>query len=298
MSASSSVGAPMPADQVLSREGRLRPRLAVVSGLAGVLLMVGAVIQLSGPHTKVDELTLDLIVANKRFHLDLLAAILNALGSLGVAATLAFLVGATRARNPQTQPYIRIIALLAGALAAISGVIYPVMIAAKAHQFVTTGAQTYQEANHLANGGAILALQLLGQASALLLAVAFVLVSLGAMRVALLTRFMGYLGIFAGVLFLFQITQVPVVQTYWLLAFAYLLSGRWPTGTPPAWTSGRAEKWPSTQELREQRIRASGARGAGGRGKPVPEPVGAPAPSTGPSSNARAGAKRKRKRRK
>ena len=41
------------------------------------------------------------------------------------------------------------------------------------------------------------------------MAVAFVLVSLQAMNQGLLSRFMGYLGMFAGALVLFQITQVP-----------------------------------------------------------------------------------------
>jgi len=59
------------------------------------------------------------------------------------------------------------------------------------------------------------------------------------MRVGLLTRFMGYLGIFTGVLVLFPIgSPVPVVQGFWLLALAYLFSGRWPNGVPPAWRSG------------------------------------------------------------
>jgi hypothetical protein len=120
------------------------------------------------------------------------------------------------------------------------------------------------------------------------------------MRVGLLTRMMGYIGIFAGALILFQITQIPIVQAYWLFALAYMFSGRWPTGVPPAWRSGQAEKWPSAQEMREQKVRAAGARG-GGRGTPAPQAVGAPAaPANGgsqPSGN-RQGAKRKRKRRK
>ena len=93
------------------------------------------------------------------------------------------------------------------------------------------------------------------------MAVAFVLVALQAMNVGLLTRFMGYLGMFAGALFLFQITQVPVVQCFWLLALAYLLSGRWPTGVPPAWRTGRAEPWPSSAEVRAQRMAQGGGRG-------------------------------------
>jgi hypothetical protein len=283
----------MTVDERLLYETRVRPRYAVIAALAGLLLMGASIVQLSGLHTKVDELTLDLIVANKRITLDVIAATLNALGSIALAATLSFLFGAARARNPQAQGFVRPLAIAGGALAAIAGVAYAVAIGIKAHQFVTTGSQTYQEANNVTSSTSILVLQLVGQAAALLLAISFVLVSLNALRVGLLTRFMGYLGIFAGALVLFQITQVPVVQGYWLLALAYLLSGRWPTSVPPAWRSGRAEKWPSSQEMREQRIRAAGG-GGGGKRRGEPETVGAPvARSPAP----RSASKRKRKRR-
>jgi hypothetical protein len=78
-----------------------------------------------------------------------------------------------------------------------------------------------------------------------------------------------------------------------LAALAVLLSGRWPSGTPPAWSSGKAEPWPSAQEMRERRIRAAG--GAPPRAKPTPAPQTAGA---GASTPARSSAKRKRKRRK
>ena len=162
----------------------------------------------------------------------------------------------------------RIIALVGGGLAALAGVVYAIVVAIKVHEFATTGSQTYAEANHLTSGAGLLGLQLVGQAAALLVAVAFVLVSLQAMNQGLLTRFMGYLGMFAGALVLFQITQVPVVQTFWLLAIAYLISGRWPTGVPPAWRSGRAEPWPSSAEMRARRAAETGDRRQRGAKKP------------------------------
>jgi uncharacterized membrane protein len=285
----------MTADEQLLYETRVRNRQAVVSALAGILLLAGAIVQLSGPHTAVDELTLDLITANKRFPLDLIAALLNAAGSLGVAWTLMFLFRSSSARRPELKSYIKYIAIAGGVLAAITGVVYAIVVAIKVHEFVTTGAQTYDEANNLTSSAGLLGLQLVGQLAALLLAVGFVLVSLNAMRVGLLSRFMGYLGIFAGVLVLFQVTQVPIVQAYWLLAFGYLVSGRWPTGVPPAWRSGRAEPWPSSQEMRARR----GGAGANGRAKPSARPatetVGASGTAGGRSRSGPS--KRKRKRR-
>jgi len=284
--------APMNADQQLAYEARVRNRQAIVAVAAGILLVLASAIQLTGPHTKVDELTIDLIVANKRFPLDLIASVLNAIGSLAVAWTLAYLYRCSRARNQtEVKPYVRIIAVAGGVLAAITGVAYAIIVAIRVHEFVTTGSQTYAEANHLTTAGGLLLLQLLGQAGALLLAVGFVLVSLNAMRQGLLTRFMGYLGIFAGVLVLFQVTQIPVVQGYWLAAVAYLISGRWPTGLPPAWVTGRAEPWPPSSQMRARR-----AAGGGARPSPQPEPQPAGAPAAGPRTRAST-PKRKRKRR-
>jgi hypothetical protein len=283
----------MTADEQLLYETRVRKRQAIVSAIAAILLLAGAIIALSGSHTKVDELTLDLITANKRFPLDLIAAVVNALGSLALAWTLTFLYRSTKARRPEVKSFIKYIAIAGGGLAAFTGVVYAIVVAIKVHEFVTQGAQTYAEADHLTSGPGLLALQLAGQAAALLLAVGFLLVSLNAMRVGLLSRFMGYLGIFAGVLVLFQITQVPVVQGYWLLAFGYLVSGRWPTGVPPAWRSGRAEPWPSSQQMRGSRLGAAGNGRAKRSAKVAPETVGAPAPDIVRSG----GSKRKRKRR-
>jgi hypothetical protein len=283
----------------LQYEHRVRNRQAIVAGAAGVLLVLASALQLGGPHTKVDELTIDLITANKRFPLDLIAAVINALGSLAVAWTLNYLYQCSHARNPEVaKPWIRWIAVVGGVLAAITGVAYAILVAIKVHQFVTTGSQTYEQANHLTNSAGLLTLQLVGQASALLLAVGFALVSLTAMRQGLLTRFMGYLGIFAGVLVLFQITQIPIVQGYWLVAVAYLISGRWPTGLPPAWVTGKAEPWAPSSEMRARR--AAGRNGRGGFGpKPVPEaePQPAAAPASVPARTRSSTPKRKRKRR-
>lgn len=294
----------------LEREARLRPRFVAIAALSALLLIAASVLQMIGPHTKVDEATLDLITASKRPGLDIGAGVITALGSITIAATLVFLFDSARARNPQIAPFLRIGAIAGATLAAISAVAYAIEIGHIAHTFVTTGNQTYPEAHHLESGGVLVALQLAGLLGALLVAMSLALISLQAMRVGLLTRFMGYLGIIAGALVIFQITPVPVVEAYWFFALAVLFAGRWPTGEPLAWRTGRAERWPSAQEVREQRIRERGGsnvklpRSAADGGK---TPRGAdadpvkPPPSevvaAGRATATRQGAKRKRKRR-
>lgn len=271
----------MSADAAFVREGRVRNRFAAASIAAGFLLAGAAVFQLAGPHTKVDELTLDLITAHKRYPLDLIGAVVEAIGWLGVAGALSFLFDATLLRNPQLKSFIKWLAIGGPVLAGISGILYAVLIASKASDFVNQGAQTYQQASHLTGSGVLLVTQLVGQLAALVVAVGFVLISLNTMRVGLLTRFMGYLGIFAGVLVLFVITPIPVVQSYWLIAIGYLISGRWPTGIPPAWSSGQAEPWPSNQSMRAARSKyVADNRSRMGKAPktPTPEPVAVQSP--------------------
>ena len=179
----------------LSYERRVRPRNAVIAGAAGVLLIVSAALQLAGPHTNVSEITLGLITEHKRFALDLTGAVVQAFGWLAVAWTLVFLAGATRARDEQAPPYVRYIVLIGAPLTAIGVVGYIAGYGIQANHF--TGPQTFPQANHLLSAPLLAIFQVMNYAGELALAVAFVLVSLQAMRAGLLTRFMGYLGIIA-----------------------------------------------------------------------------------------------------
>lgn len=290
----------MSPDEALLYESRVRQRTVIIAAGAGILVLLASVVALTGPQAKVNEETLGLIYINKRFPLDLIAAVINGVASIGAAWTLVFLYRAARARNPErVRPFLRLAAIIGGVLAAVAGVVYQVLQAVDAHKFVSSGTQTYAEAQNLLSGGLLPAFQLADLFAALLVAVAFVMVSLQAMNVGLLTRFTGYLGMFAGALVIFPIVEIPIVQTYWLLAVAYLVSGRWPSGVPPAWRSGRAEPWPSSAEMRARRIEQVDARRGGKGAKPdpvvVPEAGGAGAPV---NERTRSGTpKRKRKRR-
>jgi hypothetical protein len=293
---------PVTVEDQLAYESRTRTGASIVAAAAGVLLVTAAVVQLTGLHAKVQELTVDLITEHKRYPLDLIVAIINGFALSGVAWTLSYLYGLAKARNEQLQDFMKWLALVGGGLSAVTAVAYAIAIAHKADQFVSHGNQTYEEANHLTSTGYVVALPLIAQLASLLLTVGFVMIALNAMRVGLLTRFMGYLGIFAGVLVLLPIgSPVPVVQGFWLLSLAYLISGRWPSGVPAAWRSGRAEPWPSSAELRARREAAASTNG---KPKPPPKPKQAePEPeedavaAAGPARTRSTTPKRKRKRR-
>ena len=164
------------ADDQLLYEARVRPRQAVIAGVAAAALLAASVTQLIGPHSKVNELTIGLITEHKRVGLDLFGAGVQAIGSLALASTLVFLFGATKARNTKLPGFLRILAIIGGVTAAIAGIVSAVLIAIKSGQFVTHGDQTYEQAHHLTSSAAFVAPQLLIQAAALIVAIAFVMI--------------------------------------------------------------------------------------------------------------------------
>ncbi len=297
----------MAVEQRLQYEARVRTRHSLIAAVAAICLIVSAVLQLAGPHANVNELTVGLIFEHRRFGLDLVGAAIEAIGWLALGWTLRFLFDCTRARESKIPAYVGVIALVGAPLAGIGILGYVISYGSVASQFVSHGAQTYPQAQHLMSSPALSAFQIMDYLGELLLAVAFVMTSLNAMRAGLLTRFLGFLGIIGGVLTLFVITPIPIVQFYWLAAVAYLLSGRWPSGVPPAWRSGKAERWPSAAEVREQQARARAARAPALTRDAVPAQATAGAGRGGGSAQgkdgaartgaARPGAKRKRKRR-
>jgi hypothetical protein len=126
----------MTADEQLLHEARVRPRQAVIAGVAAAALIAASVTQLVGPHSKVNELTIGLITEHKRMGLDLIGAGVQAIGSLALASTLVFLFGATKARNPKLPGFLKILAIVGGVTAGIAGIVSAVLIAIKSGQFV------------------------------------------------------------------------------------------------------------------------------------------------------------------
>ena len=288
----------MTTEERLAYEARVRNRQTAVAAAAGILLMLGVIVQIGGPHVSVSEATLGLITEHKRFTRDLVGSIFTAFSLLAVGWTLLYLWDATRAREPGAKPWFLGWVAVAGAvIEAVSVIVYVIAFGSAASDFVSSGSQTYPEAHALLGRASLIIGQIGNYLGLFLIAIAFVLISLNAMRAGLLTKFLGYLGIIAGVLTIIPLVPIPIVEAYWLLALAYLLSGRWPSGVPPAWTTGEAVPWPSRQQQLGADRGQPALRGRRARTpEPAPETVGAPAPTAG--STRATTPKRKRKRRK
>jgi hypothetical protein len=298
------------AEDHLAWEARQRSRAAIAAALAALCTFVGTVwrgLALADlPRSALaDSLTRaaqpgpigtaeSLRVQTFRFYdahaTEVLASsILVAIGYLALGWALTYLAFATRARRPGFPRAVIYLPLIAAVLQALATVLSSLGTNLAISDFLA-GPRTVDAALDVNTSGLTVFAQLLGLPGALGLALALVMISLNAMRVGLLTRFLGVLGMISGALMVLPFGgPLPIVQSFWLLMLSVLFLGRWPNGQPPAWRTGNAEPWPSSAEVREQRRRAAAARG--GPAPEEPEPVTAgPAPST-------AARKRKRKRR-
>ena len=82
-------------------------------------------------------------------------------------------------------------------------------------------------------------------AGGLLFAVALFYTCLWAMRLGLLTRFWGSLGMALGIAMLIGFVILAIV---WFLYLGLLYLGKLPNGKPPAWEAGEAVPWPTPGE--------------------------------------------------
>ncbi len=269
-------------EETLAWEAQQRPRAALLALVAGNFTLFGGIaaslLFADFPAVSVldgirDAAGLPLTVgeglrtAQIRFYDDhvvglLLSTVVLAIGSAAIAGVLGYLFRATAARTPLLPRIALYGALLGPIMVGVAKIVEQVSNAIAARTFVSAGDFTTAAAHDALAGGVTLAAQIVAQLGVLLMAFSFVLVSLHAMRAGLLTRFMGILGMIVGGLFIIPLGGgLPVVQCFWLIAVGFLIIGRWPKGRPLAWETGRAEPWPTQQELREQRDLARGGDG-------------------------------------
>ena len=232
----------------------------------------------------------------------ILVAVLLAATAALMGLTLAYLFRATRRRRPEL-PRVAIVATVAGAtLLAVGELVLPISIVVETRALAGEARPTADAARDALLpptaivGGAMRTLGMFG------LGAGFIMIALNAMKVGLLTRFMGVLGIIVGALTIVPLgASLPIVQAFWLAAIGALFLGYWPPGLPAAWTTGEAQPWPTQQEIREERMarkaERSGAPSEPRARKERPEPPETPAPEAPARPEHSSSKKRKRKRR-
>ena len=302
-------------DEALAWEAAQRGRAGTAGVVAGVLLLASTVYALArlggGPNVTLTDglrdalgqppargqpglLTESAIFLDDRKLDILVTSVLTAIGTALIALVLGFLFRATQARRPEITRLAIYAALLGPLLFAVGPLLSAISVVRDAGSYVSGGVFSTLGAHDALRTGGLLAVGgLLASLGGLITALAFVLISLNAMKVGLLTRFLGILGVISGALVVFPLGGTPIiVECFWLAFVGMMILGRG-RAAPPAWHTGRAEPWPTQQEVREQRER-------GGAGALVAEPVGGSgsvAFQDEPNAASAAAARRKRKRR-
>jgi hypothetical protein len=267
---------PATPEQELAWEAERRP-VGVAGAAAGAVLVIGAplylltavqhdfptvgVVEALTPALRgLPEAPIDPRAAQVHFLHDHAAgvygyAIANLIGLIAVSFAVYYLFRATRARRPELPEVFKWLIILGPGLAGAALVVSEAVTLSRAASFpahcVPGVACGHDAVDHVFEK--LLLPGSVGTLGTLATGFGLVLTSLNAMRVGLLTRFMGVLGIIVGVLFVLPITGLPVVQAFWLGALVPLFAGRWPQGQPKAWLTGVAEPWPSSQDVRAAR---------------------------------------------
>ncbi|MDX6664961.1 MAG: hypothetical protein QOG68_1167 [Solirubrobacteraceae bacterium] len=272
--------AAQPVEETLAQEAQQAPRAATVAMLAGLFTVAGTVLQgvalrdrptvtlpdglrdIANPTSNHGLLEPTLLFVKDKLALLTAGQLLTALAAPLAALALVYLFRATRARNPGLGQG-ALIAVAAGGIASlVGGFVGQIAVDISVSNFIDAADHSTKAAHDALQPSIALTAGLIGFVGHVALGLGIVLVALNAMRVGLLTRFMGVLGIMAGVFLAFPFFSIPIVQAFWLVGIGILFLGRFPNGTPPAWETGRAEPWPSRQQMMEQQGKAPGGRGA------------------------------------
>ena len=218
-------------------------------------------------------------------------SVLAAIAIAALTLILLLLLGATRFRRPQTWSAARPLVLYGGIAVVIVSVGHQVVSAIETHNF----AVGHDFSNHavdqaLTNGTANVLVDYIDLLAGLALAAGMIGTVVNALRVGLVPRWMGVLGIFTGLLIFLPIggAELQVVPAFWMVMMGILCMGRWPNGEPPAWAAGEARPWPSQAQLRAAR--------QAGNGRPASAVAGADvAPAPAPAASRGSSRKRRRK---
>jgi hypothetical protein len=204
---------------------------------------------------------------------------------------LLLLANATQFRRPQSLRATRPLLIIGGVGLAAVSIGHEVISAIETHNF----AVGHDHSNHaveqaLVTGTANDLVDYIELLAGLALLVGMIATMVNAIRVGLVPRWMGMVGMLAAVLIFLPDTgaELQVIPAFWIVMMGILFLGRWHSGDPPAWAAGESRPWPPRGGAQARVRPAPSAAVAGGAGTVTPAPV---QPTTGGSSR-----KRRRKR--
>jgi hypothetical protein len=308
---------PATADETLADEARRRRQAGAAAIAAGVLTIASGAIavivyrdQPTVPlldslreHLQPNPPAVGLKVREALFYDEhavavVLASVLLALAAAAIGLTLTHLYRSTKARRPELPRAVVVAAVAGSTCVAVGELMHGISLVIESHKLAGNAHPTAAAARDALQPPLAIAGLLLRQLGVFALGFALIMLALNAMRVGLLTRFMGVLGMIVGALIIVPLgASLPIVQAFWFCALGALFLGYWPAGLPPAWVTGETQPWPTQQELREQRLERQAESAPPRQRRQRPEPPETPAPEAPVRPAHSSSKKRRRKRR-
>ena len=245
----------MTRDEQLEWEARWSRPVAFASIAAALLTLASVPLFLPKNREGIDSTADFLLSIDDRPGAYVASAVVGALAVLLLIAVFLFLFRAVTARGAGVPRWFVYLVFGAPVAYALARMAYAFDVVDAADQFASSGpvrgdagddrARDLLDASPVIGG-----LQIAGTVGVAFL---FVMLPLRARRVGVVSPFMGVLGAIAGALMVLPLAGVsPVIQAFWLGAFATLLLDKWPGGRGPTWETGEAEPWPTAaQRMRE-----------------------------------------------
>jgi hypothetical protein len=237
----------------IERERRWAARVAGATVLALVLIVAGQGIEISAldtPDNDAEALTARAEASGQT----LAGAVLRSIGLGLLVAPLIFLFDAAATRSSYQMGRFRLLVIMGPILLGISTIFTALAYDSIASTFVegspTTGEAGEERAADLRREDTLFQIAGgLGFAALLALVFGTIYTALHAMRVGLVTRFWGTLGMaFGAFIFLGVLMGSPLGllgTAFFLMHAGLVASGKWFGGTLPAWEKGEAVPWPT-----------------------------------------------------
>jgi hypothetical protein len=268
----------MAPEEQLEWERRNAPRAGIAAIGAGVCILLSLFYPVLAGTGSDSARTYDRLIRVHDRPADVIIPSLLLLIAFPLAAyALVYLYRAAKARRPETLRITYVLAIvgpLAVAVASATRGIAIVDIASKAADSgIPNGVSDpsagvgglagvwsagEQRASDLTTDSTLyVATEILAFVGRLAYGFALVLVGLNAMRAGLLSRFIGILGVIAGVVAVLLRGAGPI-EAFWFVAVGVLILDRWPNGRGPAWETGEPTPWPTAMERQRQLLAERG----------------------------------------
>ncbi|MGH2837567.1 MAG: DUF4386 family protein [Thermoleophilaceae bacterium] len=278
----------------LAWEARAGKPAAVCSFLAAVMAIAAGVYlpaALSNSESGADGL---LQSADREPADFIVAGVLQGVGLLLLIPPLLYLFRAARYREPRLMPAAAILTVLGAVTLGVITMLRQLELIDIADGFVPGRGDVEEAAEDYIEDELSPAFQGIGLGGSIALAFGVVMIALNAMRAGLLSRFMGILGIFVGIVLVIPL-GVQILQLFWFAALGLMFLDRWPAGRGPAWETGEAIPWPGAAEQREEIERRRAEQEQAEAPAPAPEPEPEPQPESAPEGERPTSRKRRKK---